>query len=241
MTIIERVLLLAVADEPALGAVRNVPGLRVGRADATLWLRGLPAEGDLPLAVRQLPAVAAYSLDDEGRLFPAGGRTPTARLPELAWQAVRDFVPLELPTAALPAQAPPPYRLRVVPSGRAEAGAALLTTWAAWQAYAEEAPEARLRGLRFAASARGQALLVGAPLPPLPGQELWLREGILLPAGFTFETPLLFGLVASRLNPAHDALLLFDAAGEWERVAWAHLVPATRSAVRLTAAKAARP
>ncbi|GAA4043356.1 hypothetical protein GCM10022409_31680 [Hymenobacter glaciei] len=231
----ERVLVLATADREALGRVRQLPGLQVAEAAGQLWLRGLPATGELPLPVRGLPALAVYALDADGRLFPAGQRTPTGRLPVgLAWQPIRAFVPLELPTAALPAQGAPAYRVQLRASVRAEAGVGLLTTLAAWHAYAETAPEIRLRALRFAVAADGRVLLLGTPLPPLPGQELWLHAGLLLPAGFDFEAPLLAPLLREKLQTAADDVLLFAADGSWECVPASAVLPVTRSAVRLT-------
>jgi hypothetical protein len=112
---------------------------------------------------------------------------------------------------------------------------ALLTSFEAWRTYAEAAPEIRLRGLRFAVSAERQVLLLGAPLPPLPGQEYWQQAGLLLPAGYDLEVPLLAPLLTSRLTSDSEALVLFTAEGGWALVPMAHLVPATRSAVRLTA------
>lgn len=231
----EHVLVLAVANREALGRVRHLPGLEVAEAAGQLWLRGLPATGELPLPVRGLPAVAVYVVDNEGRLFATGQRTPTARLPAgLVWQPIRAFVPLELPTAALPAQGAPAYRVRLGASARAEAGVGLLTDLAAWHAYADTAPEIRLRALRFAVAADGRVLLLGAPLPPLPGQELWQHAGLLLPAGFDLAAPLLAPLLRQKLQAAADDVLLFAADGSWERVPAAAILPVTRSAVRLT-------
>ncbi|UOQ51205.1 hypothetical protein [Hymenobacter cellulosivorans] len=231
----ERVLVLASADRAVLGYVRTVPGLRVAEAAGQLWVRGLPATGELPAAARRLPAAAAYALDAQNRLFATGQLTPTAHLPDLAWLPIQEFVPLELPTAALPGQARLRYRVRLVPSARAVAGSALLTTLAAWLAYVETAPEIRLRHLRFAVAEDERVLVLGAPLPPLAGQEYWLQEGMLLPAGFDFEAPLLAPLLARRLNPAADSLVVFVSNGRWEQVLTSNLVPATRSAVRRTA------
>lgn len=230
----ERVVVLAVGDQDLLGSVRHLPGLQAGKAGGLLWLRGLPATGELPLAVRGLPAVEAYALDEQGRLFPAGQRTPTAQLPNLNWQPVREFLPLELPTAAMPAQGVGRYRIRLVPSARAEEGTGLLTTLTSWHAYAETAPEVRLTGLRFAVAADARVLLLGAPLPPLPGQELWRRENLLLPAGFDFEAPLLAPLLRDKLQANFNDLILFAADGNWERIPNENLLPVTRSAVRLT-------
>jgi hypothetical protein len=233
----ERVLLLAAPDRPALGAVRHLPGVLVAHTATQLWLRGLPATGELPLAVRTLPVTAAYELDAQDRLFAAGHLTPTTLLPKLTWLPIQEFEPLELPTAALPAQGALPYRVRLVPSARAEAGAALLTSIDAWQHYAETAPESRLHNLRFAVSAGARVLLLGTPLPPIASQEYWQQDSLLLPAGYDFEASLLGPLLARKLNSAADALVLFSPDGSWERVPLAHLLPATRSAVRLTIAR----
>ena len=232
----ERLLVLPPPNAAALATVRDVPGLRAAQdADGQTWLRGLPATGELPLKIRHLPASANYRLDAENRLFPAGKQTPTSRLPTLSWQPLTEFIPLEIPTAALPGEAPPPYRLRLVPAARPQPSAALLTTWAAWQAYAERAPEVRLHRLRFAASGEGQALLVGAPLPPLPGHEYWQRGPLLLPAGLDVETPLLAELFVAKIQPPTHGLVLFTEPGDWSILPSDYLVPATRSAVRRTA------
>jgi hypothetical protein len=231
----ERVLVLAARDRDALGQVRALPGLLLAEAGGELWLRGLPAAGELPAALRGLPATAAYALDARGRLFPVGQLTPTAQLPALAWRPIREALPLELPTAALPGQGAPRYQVRLVPSARAEAGAALLTTLPEWLRYAETAPEIRLRGLHFACAADGRVLVLGAPLPPVPGLELWQAGGLLLPAGFDFESPLVAPLLARQLCPTADALVLFGADGQWEAVPTTHFQPVTRGAVRLTA------
>ncbi len=232
----ERLLVFPPAGAAALATVRDVPGLRAAQdAHGQTWLRGLPAAGELPLKIKQLPATTSYRLDAEGRLFPAEKLTPTGRLPALAWQPLVKFIPLEMPTAALPGETPPPYPLRLVPAAQSQPGAALLTTWAAWQAYAEGAPAVRLRGLRFAASGAGQALLVGTPLPPLPGLEYWQRGPLLLPAGLDVEMPLLAELFVAKTQPPADSLVLFAEAGDWSIIPSDYLVPATRSAVRHTA------
>ncbi|TGD79545.1 hypothetical protein [Hymenobacter wooponensis] len=234
MKLTERVVVLAEQEAHALGTVRTQPGLRVAQAAGQLWLRGLPATGELALPLRQLPALASYALNAEGQLFPSGSLTPTSRLPDLVWQPIREFVPLEIPVAALPGQLASQHSLQLVPATHAPAGAALLTTLAAWQAYADGAPEIRLQRLRFAVSATNQVLVLGIPLPPIQGQELWLHEGLLLPAGLAFETPLIASLLARKLNPQQDSFLLFAANGEWERIEQHFLQPASRSAVRLT-------
>lgn len=231
----ELILVLPAARHAALATVRDQPGLQCALApDGRLWLRGLPVAPPLP--VQQLPAEARYHLGPAGQLFPVGRATPTGQLPlDLAWQPVRTFAPLMLPVAALPGQLPAPVPAALVPLPDSRPGAAILTTLAAWQQYAETAPAIRLQPLQFAVAGPRRVLVLGTPLPPVPGLELWQHGRLLLPAGLGFASELVTALVVSRLSPDAD-YLLFNADGGWERVPEANLVPATRSAVRLTTA-----
>jgi hypothetical protein len=233
----ELILVLAAKDREALGAVRCLPGLRVAEAEGQLWLRGIETDATPDLRLRQLPAVQTYLLDEGDALFPVGGLTPVGKLPDWRWTPLAAFIRPELPTSALPGKADGRYPVRLVPSDRAEAGGALATSLSVWQQYAATAPEVRLLGLRFAASANDQVLVLGTPLPPVPGKEYWSTHDLLLPAGFDFELPLAAGLLAAKLNPRNDAVLLFGTDGSWEKIPKEVLVPASRSAARLTKEK----
>ena len=237
MTHKELILILAARDREALGAVRCLPGLRVAEAEGQLWLRGIETDATPDLRLRQLPAVRTYLLDEGDALFPVGGLTPVGKLPDWRWTPLAAFIRPELPTSALPGKADGRYPVRLVPSDRAAAGEALVTDLAVWQQYAATAPEVRLQGLRFAASADGQVLVLGTPLPPVPGKEYWLTQNILMPGGFDFEWPLAAGVLAARLNPRNDAVLRFRPDGSWEKIPKEALVPASRSAARLTKGK----
>lgn len=234
----EIIIILAAKDREALGAVRCLPGLRVAEAAGQLWLRGIETDVAPDLRLRQLPAVQTYVLDEYEYLFPAGGLTPVGKLDEMRWTPLAAYIRPELPTSALPGKVEEGrYPVRLVPSGRAEAGGALVTPLAVWRQYAATAPEVRLQGLRFAASEHDQVLVLGTPLPPVPGKEYWLTHNLLLPAGFDFELPLAAGLLDAKLNPRNDAVLRFAPDGSWEKIPKQALVPAGRSAARLTKGK----
>jgi hypothetical protein len=233
----ELILVLTAKDREALGTVRCLPGLRVAEAQGALWLRGIDTDATPDLRLRQLPAVQTYLLDEEEYLFPPGGFTPVGALPDLCWTPLATFIRPELPTSALPGKGVGRCPVKLVPSGRAEAGGALVTDLLVWQQYAATAPEVRLQGLRFAASENDQVLVLGTPLPPVPGKEYWLTHNLLLPAGFDFELPLAAGLLAAKLNPRNDAVLRFGPDGSWEKIPKEALVSASRSAARLTRGK----
>lgn len=230
----EYIVILAEKDVESLGRVRCWPQARAAWHEGAVWLRGIFAQERPAREIRQLPARQTYRLGAGELLFPEGALTPVGTLPQLNWQPLTVFLPLELPVSALPGVVTHQIPVRVLPSGRAEKGAALLTQWTHWAAWADTAPLARLQRLQFAVSASGRALILGDILPAIPGQEYWVRESILLPAGFDFEFSSTWELVQKKYNAGNDAILLFDENGRMDRISRGHLVPATRSAVRLT-------
>ncbi len=230
----EHVMVLQQSDWDALGAVCCVPGLQVATQAEEIWIRGIAAARMDDLLLRALPARHTYQLDERGYLFPMHGLTPVRKLPDLKWIPLAERIQPELPISAMPGKVHTKLAIRLVPSSQVEAGVALLTTLATWKAYANQAPQIRLESLRFAVSEWNQVLIMGTPLPAIPGREYWMRNTLLLPSGFDLELPLLAGLLANKVNPQADAVLVLDENGTWEKIAFDSLIPATRSAVRLT-------
>lgn len=229
------ILLIAEKNVAALGAVRTLPGAQAARHEGHIWLRISGDKNELPVTAKQLPTVQTYTTTPDGLLFPPGRSTPVGTLPPLAWQPLPDFVPVELPPSALPAEVKEQVPgFRSVTSGRAERSIALLTDWPTWAQWADGAPEARLHRLRFAVSSKRQVLVIGDMLPPIPGQEYWNRDLLLLPAGYDLEFPVLAVLAKQRLAPDNDAVILLDPSGAWEKVHAGQFVAALRSAVRRT-------
>ena len=109
-----------------------------------------------------------------------------------------------------------------------------MTSLRIWKEYVEAAPLIRLKQLQFAVSEDDQALIIGMPVPPIPGKAYTLRDHILLPAGYDLDPPVVRPLIRSRLNPLEDAWLLFDTDGSWQRIPLQYCMPATRSAARMT-------
>jgi hypothetical protein len=230
----ELIMVLSQTDKTALGSVRCLSGLQAAEEEGFIWVRGIPAQEQIDVLIRQLPALHTYVLDEENYLFPPGGLTPVGKLKPLKWELLSSYITVELPVSALPGKVNQQHPIRLVPLGQSQAGNALLTDLATWKAYGEEAPLVRLQQTRFAVSQNNKVLIVGSPLPALPGKEYVLHDTLLLPCGYAFDPPEIGNLVIARLDPSKEALLLFDIDGSWEKIPKTVFVNSTRSAIRLT-------
>lgn len=230
----EYIFQMAGVSGEALASLRLMRGLKVAEQDSTVWLRGIPFSEKLPNEIWELPAKHIYTLDKENNLFPIGTRVPVAKLSELVWIPIQQYVKVEAPVSAIRGEMKETVAVRLVPSSEMQAGQALLTEIAQWKAYADTAPLTRLKRLSFAASELNAVLLIGTPLPPLPGREYWMIEKMLLPCGYDFEIGLMRSLLPRKLNPDGDGFILFDTDGSWQKINADNFVTATRSAVRMT-------
>lgn len=224
----ETVLVLEAKYLSNLGSVRRMPGLKAAWDMEYIWLKA-PNNGPL---LASLPVTKHYTLKDNDLLFLPGAKTPVSRLKNLNWQDIKDFIPVSLPVAALPGIVDSAIPVKLKRSAEPRATKALLTTLSYWKAYAGTAPDSRLQYLRFAVSEEGETLVVGQPLPTLPGRAFWAQDNCLLPAGFDFDPPLFGELIREQLP--EGTWQLFDTDGTRQTIFLADLQQATRSAVRLT-------
>lgn len=230
----ELIIVLSQADKAALGSVRCLPGLQAAEDEGFIWVRGINALDNIDLRIRQLPGLHTYTPDADNNLFPPGGLTPVAKLKPLKWVPVAEYITVTLPVSALPGKVNLQHTIRLIPSGRSQEGDVLLTSLTTWKTYAETAPLVRLQQTRFAVSENNKVLIMGTPLPALPGREYVLQDTLLLPCGFEFDPPAISELVIARFDPSKESLLLFDTDGTWEKVPKNAFMPSTRSAIRLT-------
>lgn len=226
------VLVLQGSDLPKIGKIRCWLGMQAAELEGQLWLRCPMQQAELEEALRCLPLLFTYREDEQGLLFREGQLTPSARLPQLNWTPLTEYISVELPTAALPAMAPNKYTVKLTPLATAQNGVGLKTTLEQWQQYAETAPAIRLECLHFALSEIGEVMILGEPLPPISGEEFWQRGSVLLPAGYDLEWPIVAELLAIRENTAGQYYLVFDQKGNWEKIEKECFVPATRAGIR---------
>jgi len=230
----EYILNIPVESKESLALLRLMPGLRVALDGTRLRVRGIPYSEQPAKEIWQLPVISILILNDENYLFPVAGKVPVAKLPELKWIPLQQYIQVEPPVSALKGETEKKVSVKLIPSDRVQEGEALLTSLGSWKTYADTAPATRLKRISFAVSENGTALLLGTPLPSLPGREYWKTANMLIPCGYDFEITLMADILPAKLNPQNDSLILFETDGSWQKIELNNFVNAKRSAVRAT-------
>jgi MoxR-vWA-beta-propeller ternary system domain bpX2/FtsH ternary system domain X7 len=257
------VIRILLTDAESLAPLRLTRGIEVAEKEAFVWIRGASGDERFERLVRALPAVARYEITGGNRLRNLESRIPAETLPALNWQSVNTWLRVKMPlTPALSSDGEreknshslhvrnderdevsplaagpglPAVSIRIVRSAEERSVALLVTSLDEWREFALNAPEIRLRQLRFAVDEAVNVVIRGKPLPPLPGRQFVLHGNIAVQAGFTWEPAVSADVLSRRLGLATDALALFHDDGTFSRIEAEQFVPATRSAVRETA------
>lgn len=230
----ELILVLDNQDINYLGGFRTYENIYAAQDDNLIWLKISDQSEELMAKIKTLPVKEKYLLDKNDNLFFIDQLTPVAKLKNLNWLPINYFVSLEFPQSLSPAKVESNYLVKLIASARSENGQALITSLDLWKKYVETASEIRLNKLIFAVSENGQVLVIGEPLPSIPGKEYWLKDNILIPCGYNFEIPIIASLISEKLDSTKTNFIVFDINSDYEKISKENFVSVTRSAVRLT-------
>ena len=224
---------LPIAAAAEACGLRLFAGVEVVEAAGILWLRGRGEDAAVRRQLLSLPALGRYVWRADGRLRPEESLLATERMPELPWAPLRSWAKIEPPVARLPASEAERTELRLVPAVSVAPSSALLMKFSDWEAWALQAPVARLERLSFAASS-DLALVRGTPIPAAPGKHFVEAQGVLIPAGLACEPAVSTAVLRRLWRVGEDDVVVWDETGVriWGRELF---VPATRANVRATA------
>lgn len=228
------IICIARDDAASLAALRLVTGVEVAEMETQIWIRGHQVDESLEKRLSALPAQGRYELMASNQLRQERRRIPSGRLPELSWLPLSAWLQVELPAAALPAHEPLPVPLRLVRSANERAPELLLTGLEDFHRFTDQAAQVRLERLQFAADSKGNVLVRGVPLPPLPGKRFVMYGGVAVPAGFAWQPATSDEVLARQFNVSGHDLVVWNEDGTFQRLQGEQFVAATRSAVRAT-------
>lgn len=218
----------------SLGQIRHWPRIEVCELDQeVVWLRGFRLDAEIQLQLRHLLTCRLYQPLSDGQLVPWGSTLPEGFVPEGPWRPLSEWQSVSLPGKRFAMDLEAHVKLQLVRSNQPQSASLQRTSVVEWTRYVSTAPLARLQRLQFAA-AQEQVIVMGQPLPPIPGDQFFLRDGIAAPVGFCW-TPALDAKVLNQMFELEDgdiALLLPE--GGYGILHADNWVGASRSAVQLT-------
>lgn len=220
-----------------LVGLRDHPDVEVLVLTDAIWLRAQRRDDDLDRAVAAIPDAERFGVDEDGDCRLPQRHIPVAHVPGGSWTNLRELCVPEAPRAALPAEAPAAAALRLERGGDASGANVLIVRFAALARWVSTAAAVRCRPLRFAADARGNALVHGAPVAPLPGAAAFEQHGVAVPLGWRLQPQLPPQLVATRLRLRAGDLALFDDRRRCTLVRDEQFAAVTRGAIQATAAR----
>ena len=221
-------------ERTSLGSIRLLNSVVAAEAEDYLWIRLKGETDDIDNRIKQLPVKNTYTVDDNNQLFLPNGVTPVDVLKEMNWIPIQSFITVEPPVSNIPGQTKAKVNIKLVTSLIERRGNALLTDLNTWKKYADNASAIRLSTLKFTVSANDEVLILGTPLPSLPGKEFWLQNNCLLPCGYEFEIPFVANFLQKHIIPSNTGLILFNSNSEWQIIDHSLFVEAKRSSIRLT-------
>jgi hypothetical protein len=216
----------------ALARLRGNAALGICETDAGLWLRGPRLDESLDQQLRLIPGGRRYAVAEGRQLIAEGNLVPLGHVPEGPWALLSEWLQVSLPAAAATSSLPcEPIALTLVPAHVEREPALLETTLAQLAAYVATAPQWRIDRWTFAATSDGRAIVRGTPLPPIPGTQWTLDEGIAAPAGLAWSPPVDAAVVRQMLSLAEGEIALVRPSAACDRIAADHWVRASRSAI----------
>jgi len=214
-----------------LAELRLLSGLQMAYLDSEIWLKHIDT-ADIPHRALLSLQPQDIFVEEDGKLFPIGKSTPVRKLPQLLWQPVSQMIQVEVPTSALPAQLSAQLEIKLVQSQKMRTAEVLRLDGTSWRAYVETAPAVRLNALKFALSEQDEVLIMGRPLPTLPGDAYWQQGNLLMPLGWELTWQLFAAEIAKAIHSDPNQLILMETNGTYQLISKHAFQPAQRSAVR---------
>ncbi|MDF1739869.1 MAG: hypothetical protein P1U86_11980 [Verrucomicrobiales bacterium] len=196
------------------------------------WLR-IPSHDEEIFAY--LPLLGRWRADASLRLFKEGHRVPENDLQSLNWEPLAKVLTLLPPPLNAPAIPPFPIGFGLVRNDDFQEPTALLCSWDSLAEWCDRALAPRIECLRFALSSEGTAIVAGAPLPAIQGASFYRNGDLWVPTGFKLPDFTWPELVEEALDLQDGETALILENGDFDVIASAHWINATRATIRLNA------
>jgi hypothetical protein len=221
-----------------LASIRHWDNVKVATDSGSIWVKGFSDFQIISKEVKSIPIKNLY-FEKEGHLFPLGSSLPAQVVPSLLWSPMDRALPMELPSFNHNYfGVDQSISLQLVADGEERETYAMKANLHDLEKYLTHASQVRLEKINWLILNSTQALLVGKPVLPIPGNTYWRFGQFLLPDGYHFDLPILAKALAQKLNQQNTDWILWDVDNTYTRIPQLSFMPLSRSSLRNTLSKA---
>ncbi|MFN9720892.1 MAG: hypothetical protein ACK58L_19525 [Planctomycetota bacterium] len=206
-----------IANIHRLGELRSMPSVQGALTEDVVWVRGSGLDETLFGTLAAFADGPVFLVDGKNRLTPFGKTVPVDRLPDVTWESLAKLLEPVLPLARIVSVQFPKCPLTLVRSSVDHEASVMIVSWDAFERWAIDAPEIRLRACHFATrggDVGAQVCVRGNPLPSLPGARFWTTGNIAIPLGLTWSPAVDVDTLREVLAVQHDDSI--SASGRYE-------------------------
>lgn len=212
----------------SLATVRDIDILSIAEDQDDIWVRGIHEDHDLVNRLYQIRFTTKFFLRGN-YLFTKSNQTPERAFFKATWVPIKSYIPVRFPIAALKgASSDYEIEFKLKKTTKLEPSIGILTNRDTIKEYIIDAPAFRYKQLTFARSNDNQVLILGTPLLPIKGQEVWAYNNVLIPNGYTFGTKHHLDLLSQ--NKDNNTFLLIKKDNSYQTISKRNIQPLHRNA-----------
>jgi len=207
---IEYWLSIPLQHDRAIYKLRKWAHLKMAKDEKLIWVRGLTQNEIESDSVLKIPLIKRYFLNS-AQLIPYGKSLPAMVEPNLLWSPIQRGLKIALPKENFNFfSLEQTFKIALVPSDEDRVIDVTIVDLSTLGKYLETAPRVRLKNLKWTIIENKSALIIGTPLLPIKGQDLYQLSCFLIPAGWKLEYEMFSKIFKEALGESIEYWYLMD-------------------------------
>lgn len=197
----------------ALYSLRKWTELKIASEGDTIWVRGFTLEQIESKLVLKIPMIERFYLKD-AHLYHYGKKLPSRIEPSLLWSPIHRGLKVTLPKENFNFfGVDQVVDIELVPSAEKRPIDATIVSLLDLESYLYNAPKVRTAEFQWSILDNDSAIIVGKPLLPIRGQDLYRFGSFLIPAGWKLNFECMAQTYSIALENTSDYWYLFNENG----------------------------
>lgn len=201
---------LNIAHKAVTYKLRKLAYLKMAIDKNLVWIRGFTQADIESASILSIPSIRRYYLKGT-HLIPYGKNLPDMIEPSLLWSPIHRGLKISLPKENFNYFGmDQTYSISLVPSEVMKPINATLVDLETLGNYIHSAPNIRLKNLQWTILNKDKALIIGTPILPIQGQDLYQEACFLLPAGWKLKYDNMASVYKEALGESIEFWYLID-------------------------------